>query len=131
MKHRGTMCNKLQPNDKLNKYEFAMLLDFYGQLLTSRQYEIMYLHYNNDYSLGEIAEHYKISRQGVYDIIKRARLFLCDMEEKLHLVERFEKQRSAVCEAVRLLNSIDVSMMNENTALKFKELKSKLLNIVE
>lgn len=125
------MCNNTEPNDKLKTHEVALLLDFYGQLLTTRQYEIMDLHYNNDYSLGEIAEHYNISRQGVYDIIKRARIFLYNMEHKLHLVERFEKQKFSVCQAIELLNSIDVSFMDEATVSKFKELKNKLLDIVE
>ena len=38
-----------------NVYKMSMLLDFYGQMLTKRQYEIMDLHFNSDYSLGEIA----------------------------------------------------------------------------
>ena len=84
-------------------YEDTLLLDFYGQLLTERQYEIMDLHFNNDYSLGEIAEQLNISRQGVYDSIKRGRAVLNRMEEKLGLVEKFVNQKS---KAQKILNSI-------------------------
>ena len=72
-----------------NVFEIGLLLDFYGQLLTIRQYEIMDLHYNNDYSLAEIAEQLSISRQGVFDNIKKGKLALNNFENKLNLVKRF------------------------------------------
>jgi len=71
--------------------EIAILLDFYGQLLTQRQYEILDLHYNSDCSLGEIAGQLHISRQGVYDGVKKGKETLRDLEEKLGLVKRFKK----------------------------------------
>jgi predicted DNA-binding protein YlxM (UPF0122 family) len=48
-----------------NVFEITMLLDFYGQLLTKRQFDIMDLHYNDDLSLGEIAEQLEISRWSI------------------------------------------------------------------
>ena len=50
----------------------SMLLDFYGELLTDKQRECLDLHYNEDLSLSEIAEQLGISRQGVWDNIRRA-----------------------------------------------------------
>ena len=50
----------------------SMLFDFYGELLTDKQREYFDLHYNEDLSLAEIAEQSGISRQGVWDIIRRA-----------------------------------------------------------
>ena len=49
-----------------------MLLDFYGELLTDKQRECFDLHYNEDLSLAEIAEQLGVSRQGVWDNIRRA-----------------------------------------------------------
>jgi predicted DNA-binding protein YlxM (UPF0122 family) len=69
--------------------EVAMMLDFYGQLLTHRQYEILDLYYNSDFSLGEIAGQLNISRQGVYDSVKKGKEALKRFEEKLGLVKRF------------------------------------------
>ena len=66
----------------------SMLLDFYGQLLTEKQRECYDLHYNEDLSLSEIAEQSGISRQGVWDNIRRADAALRELEEKTGLVGR-------------------------------------------
>ena len=50
----------------------TMLLDYYGDLLTDKQREYFDLHYNQDYTLSEIGEMNGISRQGVWEIVRRA-----------------------------------------------------------
>ena len=55
-----------------------MLLDFYGELLTDKQRECFDLHFNEDLSLSEIAEQLSISRQAVWDNIRRAELSLSE-----------------------------------------------------
>ena len=50
----------------------TMLFDFYGDLLTDKQREYYDLHYNQDLSLAELAASSGISRQGVWDNIRRA-----------------------------------------------------------
>ena len=52
---------------KSQAYRMAMLFDFYGDVLTERQKEFYDLYYNEDLSLGEIAENHGITRQGVRD----------------------------------------------------------------
>lgn len=47
------------------------LFEFYATLLTEKQMNYMELYYADDFSLGEIAEEYQVSRQAVYDNIKR------------------------------------------------------------
>ena len=74
----------------------TMLFDFYGELLTEKQREYFDLHYNEDLSLGEIAESQGISRQGVWDLIRRAEESLRRYEEKTGLVARFAAQRETV-----------------------------------
>ena len=69
----------------------SMLLDFYGELLTEKQRECYDLHYNEDLSLSEIAEHSGISRQAVWDNIRRAEAALKDTEEKTGLIRRFSE----------------------------------------
>jgi len=69
--------------------EMIVLFDFYGAVLTATQREFFDLYYNQDLSLGEIAENEGITRQGVRDAIRRAELSLSEMEEKLGLFRRY------------------------------------------
>ena len=74
----------------------SMLLDFYGELLTPKQRECYDLHYNDDLSLTEIAEQLGISRQGVWDNIRRAESSLQDIEEKTGLIRRFSRTQQSL-----------------------------------
>jgi len=74
----------------------CMLLDFYGELLTEKQRECFDLHYNEDLSLAEIAEQCGISRQGVWDNIRRAEQALNDIEQKTGLVARFSETQDSL-----------------------------------
>ena len=73
--------------------EKTLLFDFYGELLTKHQQEIYESVVFNDMSLSEAAEEYGISRQGVHDLIRRCERSLQEYEDKLHMIERFEKIR--------------------------------------
>lgn len=84
----------------------AMLLDFYGDLLTAKQRECFDLHYNEDLSLSEIAEQSGISRQGVWDNIRRAQTALDEMEEKTGLVRRFSRIDGALERLSRQLEEL-------------------------
>ncbi len=59
----------------------SLLLDFYGELLTDKQRECCELHFNEDLSLAEIAEQCGVSRQGVWDNIRRGTAALAELEE--------------------------------------------------
>ena len=69
--------------------EISLLLDFYGDMLTQKQRDMVDYYYNDDLSLAEIAENEGITRQGVRDSIKRAEAQMLEMEEKLGLSKRF------------------------------------------
>ena len=64
------------------------------------------MYYGNDLSLGEISEQQGISRQGVYDTLKRAEKTLYEYEEKLGLVDRFLKQKEGMQKIVEMLNEL-------------------------
>lgn len=71
--------------------QISLLLDFYGDMLTEKQRDVIELYYNEDLSLAEIAAHSKITRQGVRDSIKRAESTLLELEERLGLAKRFRQ----------------------------------------
>ena len=96
------------------------LFEFYAALLTDKQMNYIELYYADDYSLAEIAEEFGVSRQAVYDNIKRTERILEDYEMKLHMysdyivrnqifdqiLERYPED-TFLQEQVEILSSID------------------------
>lgn len=76
--------------------DVAILLDFYGGMLTEKQRDVIDLYYNQDLSLSEIAEHEGITRQGVRDSIKRGEVFLFELEDKLRVFENYIETQKTV-----------------------------------
>ncbi|GGL44246.1 putative DNA-binding protein [Sporolactobacillus putidus] len=74
------------------------LYDFYQPLLTSKQQEYLNLYYLNDFSLGEIAERCQVTRQAVYDNLKRAEGALEAFEKKLGLLRKYQARLSLISE---------------------------------
>ncbi|WP_404409117.1 putative DNA-binding protein [Jeotgalibacillus malaysiensis] len=74
------------------------LYDFYQMLLTPKQRSYMSLYYLDDYSLGEIAEEYDVSRQAVYDNIRRTEAMLEEYESKLLLFQKFQERTKVIGE---------------------------------
>lgn len=70
------------------------LFDMYRDLLTEKQCTFLRHYYQEDFSLGEIAEWFAISRQAVYEHIKRAEHALEEYEAKLQLVRRQESRKT-------------------------------------
>lgn len=76
--------------DKLEEIVLqSILYDFYGELLSDHKKQIFEDYVLNDLSLSEIATERGISRQGVYDIVKRCTQELKDYEAKLSLMRKF------------------------------------------
>lgn len=106
----------------------ALLFDFYGQLLTERQRKFIDLYYSNDFSLGEIAQNYDVSRQAVYDSVKRAEKVLLDYENKLGLVKHFLDQKEKLSEAAKLLNESQISG-NAEPVIKARKILEEVLEL--
>lgn len=86
--------------------EVAILLDIYGELLTDKQRDVIDLYYNQDLSLGEIAAHQQITRQGVRDSIKRGEEYLYELEDKLGLLKSQQRLQEDMLQIRRLAENI-------------------------
>lgn len=91
------------PEQKLeNSVELGALSAYYGGLLTEKQRQALALHFDEDYSLGEIAETLGVSRQNVHDLIARSADKLRAYEAALGMAGRMESLMGEL-EAVQAL----------------------------
>ena len=91
---------------QLSKIDDSNLLAYYGDLLTEHQKEILDEYLNEDLSMNEIADNYKITKSAVQDLIKRSLIQLKNYEKCLRLIEKDNK-----------LDVIFDSMEKENNVL--------------
>lgn len=87
--------------------EIGILFDFYGKLLSEKQYQAIELYYIYDLSLAEIGEEMDITRQGVFDTLKRSEQKLYRYEEKLGLIKKFNKSHDAIREIIDISNKLE------------------------
>ena len=99
------------------------LFDFYGPLLTERQQDFIRLYYHHDLSLSEIAERYQITRQSVYDTLKRSEESLENYEKNLKIYRRMEKMKDRIDELEAILdqNACLSSVSDKKTPVSLKE----------
>lgn len=87
--------------DQINRIN--LLYDIYAPLLTDRQQEVIQLYFSDNYSLGEIAAEYNVSRQAVHDLIQRALAAIEKLEKKLGLYRLLKIQQELLAEADLML----------------------------
>ena len=76
--------------------KISMLLEIYRKMLTEKQADVVDLYYNQNLSLGEIAEDLKITRQAVRKSLVEAEKNLLMFEEKLDILERHIKREQKI-----------------------------------
>ncbi|MDO4730939.1 MAG: DNA-binding protein [Clostridia bacterium] len=113
--------------------QISLLIDFYGELLTEKQFDAIDKYYNEDLSLAEIALSQGITRQGVRDSIKRAESFLFDIEEKLKLARKLQEIRSGLKTIKDSVDRIEYlnNRMNISTEINYSvgKIKKTLKNL--
>jgi len=108
------------------KVRQAYLYDFYGELLNEHQRRIYEDVVYNDLSLSEIADQEEISRQAVFDMLRRLDKKLAAYEAKLHLVEKF----LSIQEDVEAIN-LEITKMLQEKASDFSDSEKQSLLLVE
>ena len=111
--------------------KITFLLDFYGEMLTDKQREVVECYYNEDLSLAEIAQDRDITRQGVRDAIKRAEQQLIEMEERLGLAKRFREVQetlTVICDCAVLIQAAN---REDQNSFDIEENVSKILECAE
>lgn len=114
--------------------EVGILFDFYGKLLSRNQYTIVELYYIHDLSLSEIGEELGITRQGVYDTLKRAENNLYDFENNLGLVEKFKNVSNEVnniLKYVKIIVKEAENLNNEDIISNAEAIKALAEKIIE
>ena len=109
----------------------SLLLDFYGDILSPRQSEMINMYYNEDCSLAEIADCFEISRQGVRSVLKKAETILQDMENKLQLASRFIKMHDKSSEIASKLLLINKDIDNSEISFKINSLIAEIKELAE
>ena len=114
-------------------FEMGYLLDFYGEVLTPKQREMLRQYYNDDLSLSEIGENFGITRQGSRDAIKHGETTLKELEAKVGFAARYRR----VQETLEQLEQLVIDARFECTGLyakltttEYVETLNKMLGLI-
>jgi predicted DNA-binding protein YlxM (UPF0122 family) len=118
--------------------EMSYLLDFYGEVLTDKQREMLHQYYNDDFSLSEIGENFGITRQGARDAIKHGESTLLELEQKVGFASRYrrvqqtlEELEQMVIDARFRLTGPNVRVTNAECLKMLDEMLTRLRSIDE
>ena len=107
--------------------EIGILYDFYGKLLSEKQFQIIELYYIYDLSLSEIGEELDITKQGVSDTLKRAEKKLFQFEDTLGLAGKFHRTHNNIREIVNLCT--DLKNLSKENLVNIKDKVQKIEDI--
>ena len=114
-------------------FEMGYLLDFYGEVLTPKQREMLRQYYNADLSLSEIGENFGITRQGARDAIKHGETTLKELEAKVGFAARYRRVQETLEQLEQLV--IDARFECSGpyaklTATEYVETLNKMLGLI-
>lgn len=110
-----------------DRIEVSILLDFYGELLTEKQRDIMNMYYNEDLSLSEMSELTSTSRQAIHDIIKRCHKLLLEYEDKLELMKKNISQKQKKDLILNKISSLESKISEESLFKVIEEIRYDII----
>ena len=100
-------------NDLEKKETYNVLYGIYQNLLTDKQQLMFENYYILDYSLSDIAEELNVSRNAVWDTLKKVVQKLEEYEDKLHLYEYNKKLNIKLDELKKYTNEDGQKIIEE------------------
>ena len=97
--------------EKKNHYNF--LYSYYSSLLTQKQCEVFENYYFEDYSLSEISESLGVSRNAIWDLLKKVEHNLDEYEEKLGLYKKNQVLNNYLDNLEKCTNQDGLKIINE------------------
>lgn len=125
-----------KPSEVMEVTEINILYDLYNGLLSKRQSDIIEMYYCDNLSLAEIAEHLDISRQAVYDTLKRAVKILRRYETVLQLASKYSYENRIYKSVLRAINKMEKQLYEgegdkKNNIKTLEDIKDKITEIIE
>jgi predicted DNA-binding protein YlxM (UPF0122 family) len=111
------------------RLRITRLFDIYGRLLTDRQQRLLRLYFHDDLSLSEIAERFAVTRQAVYDALRRSTQELERLEDVLRLVvagEADDRRYRVLAERVAALEAAVARLAERHGAAAIGELADEV-----
>ncbi len=107
--------------------KYGKLYDYYGEILKEKHNKVIKQYYLQDLSLKEISENLDITRQGVYDLLKRAEKNLDEIDNKLNIIEKQEKYKN---DMILIIENMREEITNNNTK-KINEKIKELIDLIK
>lgn len=98
-----------------DRIKIAILNKYYGNLLTEKQKQVLYIYVDNNLSLAEVSAELKITRQAVKDSLDTAVASLEKAENDLHFIQRDDRIK-------KLLEEKPLSQIDMQTRLEILSL---------
>ena len=112
--------------------EMSYLLDFYGEVLTDKQRDMMQQYFNMDLSLSEIADNFNITRQGVRDAIKRGEGILTQLEGQIGFATKYRDLIDGVDQIRSLAQNISFyNISSYSTSDEITKATNKIMQICD
>jgi len=107
--------------------ELSVLFEYYGNMLTPRQFDICDMYLNQNLSLGEISENLGITRQGVRDALVKSEKLLVKFEDNLKIMQKNEALSDIIASIEQIVSSSDV---DNESKVKIIKLTNQISNLI-